>query len=276
MKGTEMSDNKLNEHQMESRKEIVIPITLSGLLKGYSKIVYDAPVELFKKLTRKIDDLSIHPRMRTGFGAVVTMPLGIMTRNGSRAAHNLADGKYLHSSHVLGGVGAAAAWWVAGHAAFASMAASSVFGFTGGTAVAATLAAVGTGFAVVPLAFTVATLASAVAIGGAITALSTIPAVVNLKTGLLRTLDRVKGIKGVEYDGKKELEEISYNSLSARYERKEYNEISYRLRYLSEDHQKEIFDGLKEKFDKAAAANQNQPQPAPVAAPAAAPKAPTP
>jgi hypothetical protein len=268
----------LTEHQKESRKEIVIPITLSGLLKGYSKIAYDFPVDMFKKLTRAIDDASIHPRMRTGFGAVVTMPLGIMTRNGSRAAHNLADGRYAHSSHVLGAVGAAAAWWVAGQAAFASMAASSLFGFTGGTAVAATLAAVGTGFAVVPLAFTVGTLASAVAIGVGITALSSIPALVNLKTGFLRTMDRVKGIKGVEYDGKKELEEISYNSLSARHERKEYNELSYRLRYLSDDHQKEIFDGLKEKFDSAAAANQNQPQaqPAPVAVPAAAPKAPTP
>ncbi|MEZ0224425.1 MAG: hypothetical protein ACAH83_07730, partial [Alphaproteobacteria bacterium] len=75
--------------------------------------------------------------------------------------------------------------------------------------------------------------------------------------------------KGVDYDGEKEEQEISYNSLSARNERKTYADIGWKIRGLTDEHQKEIFDTLKEKFDTAAAANQNQPVAQPAAAPAA-------
>jgi len=276
-----MADNKLDQHQIESRKEIVIPITLKGLAIGYSKIAYEAPVALFQKLARGLDNLAIHKNMRNGYGAVVTMPLGIMLRNGARAAHNLVDSKYKYTSQWLGGtVGAGGAWWVAGKALATALTShvpllATVGGKIATTAVAAVLSA-----PIVVPAFTVGAIAFATAIGVGITALSTVPAVVNLKSGLLRTLDRVKGIKGVNYDDAAAEAEIVQKSLSSRYDREQYAKVTGGLRYLSEEGQKDIYESLKAKFEKAA--NQNAPQ-APAqapqvaqaaAAPAATPKKP--
>lgn len=114
-----MSDpKKLTQTQIDSAKEVVIPVTLRGLAEGWRKITYKAPVRLYKRITRKVDDVAISKPMRNGFLAALTMPVSIMARNGSRAAHNLADGHYKHTAHALGGVAAAgASWWVAGSAA---------------------------------------------------------------------------------------------------------------------------------------------------------------
>jgi hypothetical protein len=275
-----MSDKQLDERQLESRKEVIIPIKLRELYKAYAKGVYDKPIDLVKGIARKVDDFSVAKRMRTGLLAVVTMPLGIITRNASRAAHYVAEEKFPGAAG--GVVGAAAAWWFAGKMAFtwATTQAPVIAGIASQAGVLGAVAKIGTlvattaltGLAVLPVAFMVGTVATAVAGAAVIGALSTVPAAFNLKTGFLRTLDRIRGIKGVDYDGAKEEQEISYNSLSARNERKEYSQISWKIRGLTDDHQKEIFDKLKEKFDAAAAANQNQPQP--VAQPAAAPSAP--
>ena len=267
-----MADNKLTDHQIESRKEIVIPITLKGLAEGYAKLAYEKPVALYKKIARGIDSLAIHNYARNGHFAVVTMPLGIMARNGARAANNLAEGKYLKGvSQWLGGtVGAGGAWWVAGNM-LASALTSNVplLATVGGKIATVAVAAVLSSPVVVP-AFMVGTLAMATAVGVGITALSALPAVLNLKTGFLRTLDRLKGIKGVNYDDAAASQEINHNSLSSRYERQQYAQVTNGLRYLSEEAQKGVYESLKAKFDVAAApANQNQPQQAPQVAQAA-------
>ncbi len=267
-----MADNKLNDHQIESRKEIVIPITLKGLVEGYSKLAYDAPVSLYKKITRFIDNVAIHKNARNGYLAVATMPLGIMARNGARAAHNLADGKYLKGvSQWLGGtVGAGGAWWVAGNALFGALTTNvPLLASVGGKIATVAVAAVLSSPVVIP-AFMVGTLAMATAVGVGITALSAVPALVNIKSGLLRTLDRIKGIKGVNYDDAAAEQEITQNSLSSRYERQQYAQVTNGLRYLSEETQKGIYESLKSKFEVAAApANQNAPQPQQVAQAAA-------
>ncbi len=268
-----MADNQLNAHQIESRKEIVIPITLKGLVEGYAKLAYDTPVGLYKKIARGIDNLAIHKNTRSGFFSVLSMPLGIMARNGARAAHNLADGKYMKGvSQWLGGtVGAGGAWWVAGNMLASALTTNvPLLATAGGKIATVAVAAVLSSPVVVP-AFMVGTLAMASAVGVGITLLSALPAVLNLKTGLLRTLDRIKGIKGVNYDDAAAEQEISQNSLSSRYERQQYAQVTNGLRYLSEEAQKGIYESLKSKFDVAAApANQNQPQTAPQVAQAAA------
>jgi hypothetical protein len=278
-----MADNQLDERQLESRKEVIIPIKLRELYKAYIKLAYDKPIDLVKGIARKVDDFSVAKRMRTGLLAVATMPLGIITRNSSRAAHYVAEEKFPGAAG--GVVGAAAAWWFGGKMAFGYLTTqapviagiASQAGVLGAAAKIATLVAttVLTGLAILPPAFMIGTVAAAVAGAAVIGVLSTVPAAFNLKSGFLRTMDRLRGIKGVDYDGAKEEQEISYNSLSARNERKEYSQISWKIRGLTDEHQKEIFDNLKEKFDAAAAANQNQPVAQPAAAPAA-PAAPKP
>lgn len=279
-----MADTKkLDERAMESRKEVIIPIRLRELYKAYVTATFDKPIEWMQKLARGVDSVAVNKRMRTGVQAVVTMPLGIILRNSARSANWVAEKKA--PGVITGVVGSAAAWWFGGKMAYAwatthvpvlSTLATQT-GVIASVAKVATLAAttVLTGFAVVPPALMIGTAAAALAGAAVIATLSTVPAVFNLKTGLLRSLDRLRGIKGVDYDGAKEEQEISYNSLQARNERKLYSEISWKVRNLTDEHQKEIFDSLKEKFDVVAApANQNQPQATaqPAAAPAAAPK----
>ncbi|MDE1153136.1 MAG: hypothetical protein PW788_11420 [Micavibrio sp.] len=268
-----MSDNQLSQHQIESRKEIVIPITLKGLAQGYAKLAYEKPVNLYKWVATKFDNLAIHKNMRNGHLAAITLPLGIMLRNGTRAAHNLADGKYLKGvSQWLGGtVGAGGAWFVAGKALAATLTSNVPLLATVGGKIATTAVAAALSFPVVVPAFMVGTLAMATAVGLGITALSALPAVLNIKTGILRSLDRIKGIKGVNYDDPAAEAEITHNSLSSRRDRQQYSEVVNGLRYLSEEGQKGIYESLKGKFEKAANQNapQQQQQPAPVAQAAA-------
>ena len=278
-----MSDKKLDQRQMESAKEIVIPIRPKELYEAYATAVYDKPVNAYRGLAKMIDSVSIHKRMRTGLNAVLTLPLGIIGRNSARAAHTLAGGEWKRPSQILGGgVGAAAAWWFTAKAAFTYLttqapvisAITSQATLLGGVAKIGTLigTAAVTGLAVTPLAFMAGTLAVATAGALVVGLASTVPAALNIKAGLKRTWFRMKGVTGVDFDGPEEEKAINYDSLRAREERKNYGEISWKVGSLTDEHQKEIFDKLKEKFEAAAAANQNQPQP--VAQPAAAASAP--
>ncbi len=276
-----MSDKKLDERALEARKEVIIPIRLRELYKAYVTATFDKPIEWMQKLARGVDTVAVNKRMRTGIQAAVTLPLGIILRNSARSANWVAEKKA--PGVVTGVVGSGAAWWFGGKAAYGwamthvpvlSTLATQT-GVIASVAKVATVAAttVLTGFAVVPPALMIGTAAAALAGAAIIGTLSVVPAAFNLKTGLLRSLDRLRGIKGVDYDGKEEEREITQNSLYARNERKTYSEVSYKIRNLTDEHQKQIFDNLKEKFDQVAAANQNQPQPVAAAA-AAAPAAP--
>lgn len=265
---------KLDERQLESRKEIVIPINPKALWDAYTKLAYDKPIGALQWVAKKVDDFAIHKRMRSGIQSVVSMPLGIMLRNGARATHQLAEGKYLHTSQWLGGGAAAlSAWWVAGSALNTALAGTFVSSIGGSIATVAAAAAL-TLPVVVPAAM-IGVAAFSAAVGLAITGVSVLPAALNIKTGLLRTLDRLKGIKDVVYDGPAEEKAITYDSLRAREERKMYSDVSWKVRSLSDEHQKEIFDSLTEKFGKAVAPANNNQQVA-VATPASRKSAPTP
>ena len=274
----EKTADGLSDRQRESRKEIVIPIRPKELYKAYADWITEKPVEGYKAVARFADSIATPKRMRTGFTAVVKLPLGIMGRNAARAAHYVADKKL--PGGIGGVLGAGAAWWFAGKAAFAwattsapgLAAVASQAGVIGAATKIATLVGttVLTGLAVVPPAFMIGTIVTATAAAAVIGVASVVPALINIKTGILRTVDRFKGIKGVDYDGQKEEEEITYNSLRAREERRLYNDIGWKVDRLSEEHQKELFTRLTEKFGKAAEkAAPAQDDPAPVAQPAA-------
>lgn len=106
---------KLDETKVESRREVIIPISLKGLYESYERITYRAPKSAFQWVARKFDEASKH--MMTGLFSLVTMPLGIITRNTARVMNDAADHKYLNISGVAGVVGAGAAWWTLGGAA---------------------------------------------------------------------------------------------------------------------------------------------------------------
>lgn len=260
---------QLTEKELEARKEIVIPIKPKELWNAYTKYFFEKPLEGLQWVAKKVDDLAVSKKGRSGPLAFLTMPLGIMGRNGARATHHLTAGKYLHTAQWLGGGAAAlSAWYVAGSALAATLGNTVVATIGGKIAVTAIAAAV-TVPVMVPAAM-IGVGAFSLAVGVGIAALSAFPGSLNVITGTRRAIDYVKGIRGVDYDGAKEKLEIDYNSLRAIEERKTYQEVKYNLGSLSEEHQKDIYEGLAQRFAKAAtkAAEQDN-DPAPVAQPAA-------
>lgn len=266
MSETQTESKTLNERQREARKEIVIPINPKALARAYTKLIYDKPIGALQWVAKKVDDFAIHKRMRTGLLSVVSMPAGIMLRNGARATHQLAEGKYAHVGQWLGGGAAAIGGWAAAGLALKSALTGTIVSTLGGS-VATTAVGFALTFPVVVPAAMIGVAALSTAIGLGITGISVVPALLNVKSGLLRTMDRIKGIKGVDYDGPAEEKAITYDSLRAREERKIYREVSWQIDSLSEEHQKDIYERLSKQFGKAADPAKQQQQA--VATPAA-------
>ena len=260
---------QLTEKELEARKEIVIPIKPKELWNAYTKYVFEKPLEGVQWLAKKLDNVAVSKKLRSGPLAFLGMPAGIIGRNAARATSHLAAGKYLHTAQWLGGGAAAlSAWYVAG-TALASTLGNTLVATIGGKIAVTAIAAAVTVPVMVPAAM-IGVAGFSVAVGLGIAALSVFPGALNLITGTRRTIDYVKGIRGVDYDGAKEKLEIDYNSLRAIEERKTYQEVKYNLGSLTEEHQKDIYEGLAERFAKAAtkAAAQDD-DAAPVALPAA-------
>ncbi len=259
---------QLTEKELEARKEIVIPIKPKELWNAYTKYVFEKPLEGVQWLAKKLDNVAVSKKLRSGPLAFLGMPAGIIGRNAARATSHLAAGKYLHTAQWLGGGAAAlSAWYVAGSALAATLGNTLVATIGGKIAVTAIAAAV-TVPVMVPAAM-IGVAGFSIAVGVGIAALSVFPGALNLITGTRRTIDFVKGIRGVDYDGAKEKLEIDYNSLRAIEERKTYQTVKYSLGSLSEEHQKDIYEGLAERFAKAATKAAEQDDAAPVAMPAA-------
>jgi hypothetical protein len=236
---------QLPKEKLDTRKEVVIPITLKGLVTGIEKIFHKAPLKAFQYIMRKADTFS--NRLMTGAAAALTMPAGIIVRNGARAAHHSSRGAYAHVSNIVGLVGAAGSWYIAGSAVASKLSTLAVAGTLGkiGTTIAAAVVAA----PVVIPAFTAGILLSATAIGAVTAALSVVPAVVNLPVAIRRSVDRFKGLRYKEADLQQQLHE---ESLEAEHQRKAFRVVSDNLRYLSEDDQQRVFKTLKDKFDAAA------------------------
>ncbi len=258
-----MSDTqqkKLTAAEIDSLREIHIPINLEGLRKGWNKIFYEWPFSLYQGATRGIEGYS--RKLLTGKASLLSMPVGIILRNTSRAAHNSSEGRYLYTARIVGGVaaiGAVVGATMLGGPLLAGMLPAVVSGFLGsvGTYIAAGAAAA----LVLPIpVFTAATLTTSTLVGGAIAALSTVPAVANLVVAARRSKFSAQGYKFSDEDVRALEERFDRESPSARYERKTLEQVTYGLSHLPENRRLEIFEGLKKDFAEAAKKKQEEEQ----------------
>ena len=245
---------ELDKDKLQSRQEIVIPITLRGLWKGLEKIVLEFPTNSYTKGARALDSFS--QKMMTGHLAVITMPLGIMLRNGSRVAHVAADrggeGFWSRASvGTLSFVGGLAGWFAAGQALFGAATTSLAVTGTIGKIGAFIGAAVLSTPAILP-GVALGVLGGATALAAIATTLSVIPAIVNLPRALNRSIDRFKGVK---YDVKvleEAQREIEENSLSRKYDRRLYNVTLNNIQELPKKDRQSIYKTLAAEFGDAA------------------------
>ncbi|GEM_PF-2317598 len=238
---------KLADAKIDSRREVIVPISLKGLYDGYERITYRAPKDAFQWVARQADNLS--NTMTTGVAAALTMPAGIILRNSARAMHEASDGKYLQIAHVGGVAGALGGWWVAGSAALATLTTTFGVASTVGSVGATIAAAVVSSVVIVP-AFTVGLLGASLALGGIVAAVSTVPAVVNLPVALRRSVDAIKGIKL----DRKELDAVfEKNSLETRDQNRRFTQASSAIYRLNDDNKRKLYEDLKASFEDAAA-----------------------
>ena len=184
----------------------------------------------------------------TGPLAVITFPASIILRNSARATHHASNNKYGYVADIVGVVGAAGAWWMAGGAALSYATTSLGVTATVGKIGAMIGAAVVTTPVLVP-AYTAGMIAGSLAIGGVVPAASLIPAVANLPVGLKRSYDAMRGVKL----NAKDLEiDFDKTSLQSDYVKKHARTVYNSLERLDEDNRRKVFLKLSEEFGKEA------------------------
>jgi hypothetical protein len=243
----------LDPSLIESRKEVVVEISIRGLAKAYSKFFHDKPVEVFQAVARKADDVS--KKMMTGYSAAVMMPLGIMVRNGARVAHEATtSGRWAVAGGAAGVVGALASVYfgsIAG-AEYLQSVAPALSGTVGTIGTYAVTGAASALFLATP-AFTVGELAAASMLSVAATGVSVLPAALNVPVALRRSKDRAMGIT---YNNDIFDKKVEAESLSNEHSTKKYSEALNALRYVSFEQKKELYGRLGDEFAKAAKAEQ--------------------
>ena len=253
----------LDKNKAATRQEVPFRVSLRGILDAYTRIAHDTPVRLYQGLARRVDTATQY--MMTGPAALVTMPLGIVVRNGVRVAHEAVDrGGYAMGARAAGIAGAAGAWWLLGAAAYGATVA------TLGPIAAVIAAAVVTVPVVVP-AFTAGTLAGATLLGAAAGAVSTLGAAMNLKVALLRSLDAFRGVKYDDATLKAMRGTLDENALQTVNEAKKLNAALHSVSRLNAEGRRKVYAELTEEFGSAAAGLAMAPeaaaaQPAPRAA----------
>lgn len=250
---------QLTEKELQARREVpwmLIPKTIWDFTVKYG---YEKPLEGVQKLGRLIDDIGRSPKMRSGYQAVLGLPVGIIVRNTGRSMYHMANGDYA-KSHWLGNVAGGIAGYGAAVVGLAGLAGvHSVAGIASGGLLAtaghvvAVAAAAAVAIPVIPVAAMVGAVALTAVVTTVTAGLSVFPALVpNAVVGFLRTKDRIQGITGVDYDGEKEKKKLDYDSIREIEERKLYSDVSWKVSSLNEEHQKEIYDRLSQRFGKAA------------------------
>jgi hypothetical protein len=253
---------QLTVAELKSLQEIHIPINLQGLIKGWKMIFHDAPFKGYQGLMRKVEGVS--KKMMTGKASVISMPLGIILRNTSRAAHNSSEGRYLYTSRLVGAaasIAAVAAGTVLGAPLVTALVGTSVAGFIGSWGAYLAAGSVSALTLMTP-AYTVGTLVSSTLVGAAVAAFSTvIAAPVNAVIGFRRSRMAAKGYTLSEDQIQAELAEFDRESPTARYERERYHSVVAGLHMLPDTRKREIYEGLKSQFDAAAADQRDVEQP---------------
>lgn len=242
---------ELDQGKVLSRREVHIPINLKGLYNGYTKIFFDAPVNAFDWLTRNIERAT--KKMTTGFAAAVTLPLGIMTRNAATVANQTLNteregrgGKYSGWGSFGAVVGAGAAMWFTGAAIFAKIGLVSSIGNIGAAVVAGVLAA-----PIIAPALAVGMVATAALMGVGAFALSTVPAVANIRVGISRTWDRIRGVKYSPEMLQQLSVEASRDSISTQHDEEKLRQTLSKVSSLPEESQLNILGRLQHKFKDA-------------------------
>lgn len=257
----------MKKDQIQSRTEVVIPITLRGLWKGLEKITIEAPMDLFAFFARKTEALS--QVMMTGHMALVSMPLGLMLRNGSRVTHSIVEKEGRNSwgnvaAATFGFVGAAGAWWLAGNALAGTLATTTFGGAVGG--IGTFIAAAIISSPVMLPAAGVSIVGAGLVFGAATTVLSLVPAVANIGVGFNRMIDAWKGVKYDEKALKDAQEAFKKGSSIYSYEQRKIEKTHEAVYRLPTEERKKLYESLSLEF-------QTQAQPAAAAPNAQAPKA---
>lgn len=282
---------ELSQDKTASRMEVVIPITLRGMVKGLTKIFVEYPTDIMAVAADRTERLS--QRMMSGRLSAVTMPLGIMLRNSARTVMGTTDRDNMAwwgaLSH-LGGIGGALTALYFGAQAVAGLLAPTVVGATVGSWGSLVLGGLLAAPVVLPAygaTFVVATTLGA----AAVFALSAVPAVANIGVAFKRTIDAWKGIKyddAVLQPGKSmsdklrdrrnlsiadkiyKLPAAQQQLVFERLQRQHMTDdaVAVAVAHMRPENQRSLYETLKGKFDKSAAKSGA----AAAAAPAPAPR----
>lgn len=242
-----MSD--LDKNKTAARQEVPFRVSLRGIFDAYTRITHDYPVKAFEKVATKVDAATKH--MMTGRAAAVTMPLGIIVRNGARVAHAAVNNNgYGIGAGAAGIAGAAGSWWLVGNQAFNALSSSALLSGTTGSVGAMIAAAVVTAPVLSP-AFAAGRLAGASLLGTAASVISVLGAAINLKVAFLRSTDAMRGVQYDEATLQQMREPYEKGALTAIDEQRRLQTAWNQVHYLSKDNRQKIYEDLRNEFGDA-------------------------
>ena len=240
---------QLTDKELKSLSEVHVAVNLKGFLTAWDYVFNKKPFALYQGVARRMEGFS--KKMMTGNASIIGMPVGIIVRNTSRAAHNLSTGRY---SHIAQAAGVLAAFAAVGAATFvAGPVIASAIGLGGfGTVVGYAAAAVASGVVLNRPAYTAGTLTTSSVIAAGVAAFSTlIAAPANLLVAFRRSRASLKGVKLTEDQLLAQQAEFDRRSPAAEYERQQEEQVRYGLASLSPAKKEKIYLSLKAEFDLA-------------------------
>jgi hypothetical protein len=241
-----MSD--LDQNKSASRQEVPFRVSLRGIFDAYTRITHDYPISAFEKTATAVDKTTAH--MMTGAAAAVTMPLGIIVRNGARIAHSAVNNNgYGIGAGIAGVAGAVGAWWLVGNAAYNALSTTALLGGLTGSVGAMIAAAVVTSPVLSP-AFAAGRIAGASLLGTAASVISVLGAAMNLKVGYLRSKDALSGVK-YDADTLKLMREPYENgALTKIDEQRRLHSAWNAVSHLTPENREKIYKNLVTEFGK--------------------------
>lgn len=245
MTDTAQQPKEMTAEEMKKLQEVHIPVSWKGLKKAWKKIFYTAPFKFYQNVMLGIEKIS--RKMMVGYGSLLSMPIGIVLRNTSRAMYRSSEGRYLHTSQIIGVLGAI------GAVGLVTLAAVPLF--TGLIGTWAAYVAVGSvaALALSTPAYTLSTLISSTITGAAVATFSAILAApVNLIVGFRRSQAAMKGVKLSEEQVHALEKSFDHNSPLAENEADRFYRASNIIAGLPASYQKDIYNNLKKRFDQSA------------------------
>lgn len=242
-----MSD--LDKNKTATRQEVPFRVSLRGIFDAYTRITHDYPVRAFEKIATHVDTATKH--MMTGRAAAVTMPLGIIVRNGARVAHAAVNNNgYGIGAGAAGIAGAAGSWWLVGNQAYNALSTTALVAGTTGSVGAMIAAAVVTAPVLSP-AFAAGRLIGASLLGTAASVISVLGAAINLKVAFLRSADAMRGVKYDDATLQMMREPYEKGALTAIDEQRRLQTAWNQVNHLSKDNRQKIFEDLNREFGDA-------------------------